>query len=93
MTYSSPNIIRVNKSRRTKWAGHVTHMGERRGSYMFFVGKPERRIPLGRNRRRWEDNIKMGFSEVEGGMDWVDMAWDRNRWRAVVITIMKLRVP
>jgi hypothetical protein len=53
-------------------------MGERRGSYTVFVEKPERRIPLGRNRRRWEDNIKMEFSEVEGGMDGVDVAWDRN---------------
>jgi hypothetical protein len=76
--YSSTNILRVNKSRRLKWAGHITRMGERRDSYTFFVGKPERMIPLGRNRRRWEDNIKMGFSEVEWGMDWVDMAWDRN---------------
>jgi len=56
------------------------------------VGKPER-IPFGRNRRRWEDNIKMEFSEVEGGTDWVDMYWDRNSWRALVNAIINIRVP
>jgi len=68
--HHSSNILRVNKSRRMGWAGHVTRMGERRGSYTCFVGKPESRITLGRNRRTWEDNIKMEFSEVEGDMDW-----------------------
>jgi hypothetical protein len=62
--YSSPNIIRVIKSRRLKWAGHVTLMGERRGAYGVLVGKPEGRRPLGRPRRRWEDNIKMRVEEV-----------------------------
>jgi hypothetical protein len=91
--YCSLNILRVNKSRRRRLAVHVTRIGEIRGSYTFFVGKPERIIPLGRNRRRWEDNIKIELSEVEGGMDCVDMAWDRNSWRTLVNAIMNLRVP
>jgi hypothetical protein len=62
--YSSPNIIRVIKSRRLRWAGHVTRMGERRGAYRALVGKPEGRKPLGRPRRRWEDNIKTDLREV-----------------------------
>jgi hypothetical protein len=66
--HSSPVIFRVNKSRKMRWAGHVTRMGDRRVSYTVFVGKPEGRIQLGRNRRRWENNIKMEFSEVEGSM-------------------------
>jgi hypothetical protein len=68
--YSSPNIIRVIKSRRIRWARHVARMGEGRGAYRIFVGRPEGRRPLGRPRFRWEDNIKMGLQEVElGGMD------------------------
>jgi hypothetical protein len=62
--YSSPNIIRVMKSRTLRWAGHVARMGERRGAYRALVGKPEGRRPLGRPRRRWEDNIKMDLREV-----------------------------
>jgi hypothetical protein len=69
-------------------------MGERRGAYRALVGKPEGRIPLGRPRRRWEDNIKMDLREVEwGGMDWINLAQDRDRWRAVVNAVMNLRVP
>jgi len=68
--YSLPNIVRVTKSRRIRWAGHVAGMGERRGVYWVLVGKPEGKIPLGRPRRRWEDNIKMDLQEVVcGGMD------------------------
>ena len=68
--YSSPNIVRVIKSRRMRWAGHVAHMGERRGIYRILVGKPKGKIPLGRPRCRWEDNIKMDLQEVGcGGMD------------------------
>jgi hypothetical protein len=63
--YSSPNIIWVIKSRRMKYAGHVAPMGKRRGMYRFLVGKPERKTPLGRPRRRWEDNIKTDLQEVE----------------------------
>jgi hypothetical protein len=65
--YSSPNIIRVIKSRRLRWAGHVARMGERRGAYGALAGKPEERRPLGRPRRRWEDNIKMIFERLDGG--------------------------
>jgi hypothetical protein len=68
-------------------------MGERRGAYRALVGKPEGRRPLGRPRRRWEDNIKMDFREVGwGGADWIDLALDRDRWRAVVYTVRNLRV-
>jgi hypothetical protein len=78
--YSSPNIIRVIKSRRMRWAGHVAQMGEGRCAYKILVGRPEGRRPLGRPRCRWEDNIKMGLKEVGwGGMDWIDMANDRDR--------------
>jgi hypothetical protein len=92
--YSSPNIIRVIKSRRLRWAGHVTRMGERRGAYRALVGIPEGRRPLGRPRRRWEDDIKMDLREVGcGGADWVDLAQDRGRWRVLVYTVMNLRVP
>jgi hypothetical protein len=92
--YCSPNIIRVMKSRRLTWAGHVARMGERRGAYRGLVGKPEGRRPLGRPRRRWEDNIKMDLREVKWrGMDWINLAQDRDRWRALVNAVMNLRVP
>jgi hypothetical protein len=92
--YSSPNIIRVIKLRRLRWAGHVARMGERRGAYRPLVGKPEGRRPLGRPWRRWKDNIKMDMREVGwGGMDWINLAQDRDRWRALVNTVMNLRVP
>jgi hypothetical protein len=72
---SSPNIIRVIKSRRLRWAGHVARKRERRGAYRALVGKPEGRRPLGRSRRRWEDNIKTDLWEVGwGGMDWINLA-------------------
>ena len=92
--YCSPNIVRVRKSRRMRRAGHVARMGEGRGVYRVLVGKPEGNRPLGRSRRRWEDNIKMNLQEVGcGGMDWIELAQDRNRWRALVNAAMKLRVP
>jgi hypothetical protein len=69
-------------------------MGERRGAYRALVGKPEGRRPLGRPRRRWEDNIKMDLREVGwGGMDWINLAQDRDRWRVLVKAVMNLRVP
>jgi hypothetical protein len=82
------------KSRRKRWAGHVTHMGERRCAYRILVGRPEGRRPLGRPRHRWEDNIKMDHQEVGwGNIDWIDMVQDRDRWWALVNAVMNLRVP
>jgi hypothetical protein len=75
--YSSPSIVQVIKSRRMRWAGHVTHMGERRDVYMFLVGKAEGKRQLGRHRSRGDDNIKMDLQEVGcGGMDWIGLAQD-----------------
>jgi hypothetical protein len=68
-------------------------MGEVRGAYRILVGRPEGSRPLGRPRRRWEDNIKMDLQEVGWGMDWIDMAQDRDRWRALVSAVMNLRFP
>jgi len=91
--YSSPNIVRVIKSRRMKWAGHVARMGERRGVYRVVVGKPEGKRQLGRPRHRWENNIKMDLQEVGcGGMDWIELAHDMERWRALVNAVMNLWV-
>jgi len=92
--YSLPNIVRVVKSRRMRWAWHVVRMGEERGVHRVLVGKPEGKRPLGRPRLRWEDNIKMDLQEVRGACgDWKEMAQDRDRWRALVSTVMNLRVP
>jgi transcription termination factor 2 len=86
--YTSPNIVRVVKSRRMRWAGHVARMGEDRGVYRVLVGKPEEKRPLGRPRRRYKDNIKMDIQEVgEGRGDWMELAHDRDRWRALVDTL------
>jgi hypothetical protein len=90
--YSLPTIVRVMKSRRTRWAGHVARMGDGRGVYRFLVGKPEG--TLGRPRYRWEDNIKADLQEVGcGGLDWIELAQDRDRWRALVNAVMNLRLP
>jgi len=92
--YCSHNIVRVIKSRRMRWAGHVARIGEETGVYRVLVGKPEGRRPLGRPRYRWEDDIKMDLQEVGcGGMDWIEMAQDREKWRALVNAVMYLRVP
>ena len=91
--HSLPNIVRVVKSRRMRWVGHVARMGVK-GVYRVLVGKPEGKIPLGRPRRRWEDNIKMDLQEVGGGCgDWMELVQDRDRRRALVSTVMNLRVP
>ncbi|KAJ4428047.1 hypothetical protein ANN_24061 [Periplaneta americana] len=92
--YSSPDIIRNIKSRRLRWAGHVARMGESRNAYRVFVGRPEGKRPLGRPRGRWEDNIKMDLREVGyDDRDWINLAQDRDRWRAYVRAAMNLRVP
>ena len=91
---SLPNIVRVVKSRRMRWAGHVARMGEDRGVHRVLVGKPEGKGPLGRPRRRWEDNIKMALQEAGGGRgDWMELAQDRDRWRALMGTLRDFRVP
>jgi hypothetical protein len=92
--YSSPNIIRVIKSRRMRWVGHVACMGDGIGAFRILVGIPEGRRPLRKPRRRWEDNIKMDLQEVGwNGVAWFGMAPDRERWRALVNAVMNLRVP
>ena len=92
--YSSPNIVRVIKSRRMRWAGHVARMGEGRGVYRVLAGKPEGKRPLGRPRRRWEDNIRMDLQEVGLGYeDWIGRAQERDRWRALMCAVVNLRVP
>jgi hypothetical protein len=91
--YSLPNIVWVVKSRRMRLAGHVARMGEDRGVYRVLMGKPEEKRPLGRPRRRWEDNIKIDLQEVGGGHgDWMELAQDRDRWRAFVGTVRNFRV-
>jgi len=86
--------VRVVKSRRMRWAGHVARMGVDRGVQRVLVGKPEGKRPLGRPRRRWEDNIKMDVQEVGGSRgDWMELAQDKDRWRALVGTVRDFRVP
>jgi hypothetical protein len=92
--YSLPSIIRIIKSRRMRWVGHVARMGGKRNSYRLLVGKPDGMRPLGRPRRRWVDNIKMDLLEIGlGGVDWIGLAQDRDKWRALVNAVMNLRVP
>jgi hypothetical protein len=92
--YFPPSIIRIIKSRRMRWVGHVARMGEKRNAYRILVGKQEEKRPLGRPRRRWVDNIKMDLREIGwDGVAWIDMAQDRGQWRALVNTVLYLRVP
>jgi len=92
--YSSPIIGQAIKLRRMRWVGRVALMGESRGLYRVLVGKPEGKKPLGRPRHSWENNIKMDLQEVGcEGMDWLDLAEDRNRWRTLVNGVMNLQVP
>ena len=84
----------VIKSRIMRWAWHVARMEEGRGVHKVLVGKPEEKRPLGRPRSRWEDNIKMDLQEVGSGCgDWMELAQDRDRWRALVSTVMNFGVP
>jgi len=84
----------VIKLRRIRWEGHVARMGERRGVYRVLVGNHEGKRPFGRHRRRWEDNIKMDLQEAGYGvMGWIELAQDRDRWRALVNAVMNFRVP
>jgi hypothetical protein len=88
--YSSPNIVRGIKSRRMRWAGHVARMGEGRGVYRVLVGRPEGKRPVGRPKRRWEDNIMTGLIEIGiDGTNWIQLAQDR----VLGNTVMNLRVP
>jgi len=92
--YYTTNIVRVIKSRRMRWAGHVACMGEDRGLYRVLVGKLEGKSPLGRPRNRWADNSRMDLEEVGCGyMDWIGQAQDRDRWRTLVGAVMNLWVP
>jgi hypothetical protein len=92
--YASPSIIRTIKERRIRWAGYVARMGEKRYAYRLLMGKPEGRRPLGRPRRRWLDNIRMDLVEVGWGYEgWIGLVQDRGRWRALVNSVLNLRVP
>jgi hypothetical protein len=92
--YSLPNFVRVIKSRRMRWAGHVARMGEGRVVYKILIGKPEGKRPLRRPRRRWEDNIRMDLQEVGCKcVDCIGLAQDRDTWRELVSALMNLRVP
>jgi hypothetical protein len=92
--YSSHNVVRVIKSRRMRWLGHVARVGEGRGVYRVLVGRSEGKRPLGKPRRRWEDNIKLDLREIRiDGANWIQLAQDRDDWRGFVNTVMNLRVP
>jgi hypothetical protein len=92
--YSSPSISRIIKSRWMRWVGHVARMGEKRNVYRLLVGKPEGKRPLGRPRRRWIDSSKLDLLEIGVSVvDWIGLAQDRYRWRALVNSVLNLRVP
>jgi hypothetical protein len=87
-------IIRMIKTRRMRGAGYVARMGKKRNAYGILVGKPEGKRPLGRPKRRWVNNIKIDLRKIGWvGMDWIDLAQDRDQWRALVNTVINHRVP
>jgi hypothetical protein len=90
--YSSPDIIRQTKSKRMRWAGHVARMGEESKLYKVLVGKPEGKRPLGRPSRSWEDGIRMILVRLAWGGEWIQLVQVRDRWRALVNTVMNHRV-
>ena len=92
--YRSPNIVRLIKSTRLRWAGHVARMEEGRSACKILTGKPTGKRPLGMPRRRWEDNIRMDLEEIGiNAGNWVDSAQDRDYWRALVNAALNLQVP
>jgi hypothetical protein len=92
--YSLPSLIRINKSRRMRWVGHVAQMGDKRNMYRLLIGKPEGKGPVGRPRHPWIDNIKMDLLEIGlVGVDWDGLAQDRYRWRALVNAVLNFQVP
>jgi hypothetical protein len=92
--YSSPSIIRMIKLRRMRWVGHVARLAEKRNVCRLLLGKPERKRQLGRARCRWVDNIRLDLGVVLwDDVDWIGLAQDRNRWRALVNSVLNLRVP
>jgi hypothetical protein len=92
--YSLPSIIRIMKSRRMRWAGHLARIGDKRNAYRLLVGKPKGKKTLGRPKHRGVDNIRTDLGEVGwGDVDWIGLARDRNRWRALVNSVLKLRDP
>jgi hypothetical protein len=91
--YTSPNIIRVIKSRRRRWLGHVAHTGDMRNVYKLLVRKPEGKKPFRRSKHGWEDNIRMDLKEIgREGMYWMHLPWERDQWWALVNTVMILQV-
>jgi hypothetical protein len=92
--YSSPSIIRIMKARKMRWAGPIARMGEKRNTHSLLVGKPEGKRPLGRPRRGWLDNIRMDLVEVGwDDMNWIGLAQDRDKWRALLNSVLNVRVP
>jgi hypothetical protein len=92
--YSSPSVIRIIKAKRMRWAGHVAQMEEKKNAFRLLMGKPEGTGPLGSPRRSWWDNIRMDLVEVGcGDVDWIGLVQDRDRWRALVNSVLNLRAP